>query len=246
MLYFIRGISAYIFSFFPVCFIEKATRFIAKSATNAESYDMRLNGEHRALKHILRDLTDDCVVYDVGANVGDWSAAALKIAPQCRLYAFEMIPQFAEKARLKLGDRVINSGLSDEAFETEAWQYGWGASLTENEHHTKDAERIQIKAVRGDDLDLPTPDFIKIDTEGHELKVFKGLANTIKTHRPIIQFEYGIFSVNERVFLKDLFEFLEDYEFYQIFPTKLVKRHYKPSLENFWTVNYIAIPLKQT
>jgi hypothetical protein len=43
--------------------------------------------------------------------------------------------------------------------------------------------------VRIDDLDLPPPDLIKIDVEGHELKVFQGAYNTISKHRPVIFYE---------------------------------------------------------
>jgi hypothetical protein len=43
--------------------------------------------------------------------------------------------------------------------------------------------------VRIDDLDLPPPDVVKIDVEGHELKVFQGMQNTISKHRPVIFYE---------------------------------------------------------
>jgi hypothetical protein len=45
------------------------------------------------------------------------------------------------------------------------------------------------KTVRIDDMDLPPPDLIKIDVEGHELKVFQGAYNTISKHRPVIFYE---------------------------------------------------------
>jgi hypothetical protein len=36
---------------------------------------------------------------------------------------------------------------------------------------------------------LPAPHVIKIDVEGHELKVFQGAQNTIMKHRPVIFYE---------------------------------------------------------
>src|SRR5262245_20678564 len=44
-----------------------------------------------------------------------------------------------------------------------------------------------IKLVRGDDfLSKDRVDFVKIDTEGSELRVLEGLAMNIETHRPLI------------------------------------------------------------
>ncbi|WP_248785736.1 FkbM family methyltransferase, partial [Escherichia coli] len=45
------------------------------------------------------------------------------------------------------------------------------------------------KTIRIDDLDLPKPDVIKIDVEGHELKVFNGMRQTIRNSKPVIMYE---------------------------------------------------------
>ena len=239
MFAFSRALCAFLLTNLPA---ERILRFLAKSAVNAENHDLRWNGEGRALRQMLARLPEDCVVYDVGANVGDWSRAVLDLKPNCRLHAFEMIPSLAEAARARIGDRVHAFGLSDHAFETTAFQYDQGALLTENSFHAKQAQRVPVKVLRGDELDLPPPQLMKIDVEGHELKVLRGFERTIRAHRPIIQFEYGIFAINERVLLRDLFEALDGYDIHQIMPTRLVKRDYAPALENFWTVNYLAIP----
>jgi FkbM family methyltransferase len=53
-----------------------------------------------------------------------------------------------------------------------------------------------IDCVKGDDflkeINITHVDFIKVDVEGFELKVLKGLAETIQTCKPIIVFEYDI------------------------------------------------------
>jgi FkbM family methyltransferase len=55
------------------------------------------------------------------------------------------------------------------------------------------ATRSRVRCVTGDALieqGLPTPDVIKIDTEGHELSVLSGLAKAIRKHQPVIFLEH--------------------------------------------------------
>src|SRR4051812_20272003 len=55
--------------------------------------DHRLNGERRLLRTIAAGLPADAVIFDGGANVGRWSAAARELAPHARIHAFEPHPQ---------------------------------------------------------------------------------------------------------------------------------------------------------
>jgi len=92
-------------------------------------------------------------------------------------------------------------------------------------------------------------DFLKIDTEGHELEVLKGAINLLKEERiKIIQFEYGGCNIDARVFLKDIFEFFAgmNYSFYKIYPNA-IKRidRYDQRLENFQYSNYLIIRRNQ-
>jgi hypothetical protein len=53
-------------------------------------------------------------------------------------------------------------------------------------------KKKRIKCRRFDDLNLKiTPHFVKIDTEGHDLFVLKGLLKTIKKFQPIFLIEYN-------------------------------------------------------
>lgn len=248
-----RSYLAYGFSWIPGAYkLEILFRFLSKCLCNAEHYDQAMNGESRATGLVLKTLGPSPVVYDIGSNIGDWSKTALELAQDARLHAFEMIPDFATLTKNKIkpwpNAHVHGFGLSDEAGEITAFQAGGGASITSHDFGTKEKIPVTIKIVRGDDFiqsnELPTPAFIKIDVEGHELKVLKGLSQTISTARPIVQFEYGKHYINERIYLKDIFAFFEpmEYAVFQIFPTKLLRRAYKPSLENFWTTNFLAVP----
>lgn len=67
---------------------------------------------------------------------------------------------------------------------------------------------------------LPPPDVIKVDAEGAEVQIFKGMEHVIRTHSPVIAFEAvetisNIFGTTR----SQLFEYLDslaDYDFYLI------------------------------
>ena len=50
-------------------------------------------------------------------------------------------------------------------------------------------------------------DLLKIDVEGHELKVIKGFGDHIKNVR-LIQFEYGVYNITSKDLLWDFFSYL--------------------------------------
>ena len=59
-----------------------------------------------------------------------------------------------------------------------------GSNSTENKHKRR---RVEQKTL--DSFGFKDVDFIKIDVEGHELRVLKGAIETISTHRPTIILE---------------------------------------------------------
>src|SRR4051812_18294116 len=76
---------------------------------------MRLNGEYTVIKNVIRE---GDVVFDVGANIGDWS----KIVTECKrpalIYAFEPVaPVFALLKSNSNPDliRSYNLGFSNQA-----------------------------------------------------------------------------------------------------------------------------------
>lgn len=138
------------------------------------------------------------VLYDVGANTGHHSlyvAAGTK-----RIYAFEPYEPVLRKFRDHIARNelthieVLAVGLGDT--EGEANYYapattnrGTGSFLagtTPQNNRTP----IRLPVTRGDrvvmEKGLLAPDIIKLDVEGSEKLVLRGLAETIRTHRPVI------------------------------------------------------------
>jgi hypothetical protein len=88
-------------------------------------------------------------------------------------------------------------------------------------------------------------DFLKIDAEGHDLKVLRGSRELFaKGAIGAAQFEFGGPNIVSGDLLKDFFAFFEafPYMLYKIHP-KWVALHerYDPRLENFAYQNWIAV-----
>ena len=88
-------------------------------------------------------------------------------------------------------------------------------------------------------------DFIKIDTEGNEYEVIKGLGNSIKLVK-VIQFEFGGCNIDSRTYFQDFFYLLKNkFKIYRILTDGLFEIvEYKETHEVFITVNYLAERIK--
>jgi FkbM family methyltransferase len=168
------------------------------------------------------------VFVDVGANTGQHSIYFAKVLGASKIIMFEPIQQtcrlLLENIRLNSLDSIsdvanLGIGLGDKpnraTFSVGTTNLG-AASL-----HESATGPIETKA--GDSvLREPRIDFIKIDTEGFEIKVLSGLANTIQKHRPTIYVE-----IDERN--KSEFE-----DFLRKANYRIEKRHKNyPANENF-------------
>jgi hypothetical protein len=86
---------------------------------------------------------------------------------------------------------------------------------------------------------------LKVDVEGHELPVFMGAEKMLSEQKiSVIQFEYGGCNLDSRVFLSDIWGFLESYGYgiAKIHPNGL--HHYdgyEQRLEAFKYSNWVAL-----
>src|SRR5208282_3312672 len=80
------------------------------------SYRMNRNGEQRLLKTLQQ--FDFRTIFDVGANVGDWSRIARRTFPNAVIHSFEISPRTFETLASNLTEsayRLNQFGLSDRA-----------------------------------------------------------------------------------------------------------------------------------
>lgn len=135
-------------------------------------------------------LNKDAVVFDIGGNIGYHATAFATLAKE--VHSFE--PNNKNFVLLEMNMQEFNNAYLYNC----ALGYGDGEtfisdySLDENDNYGKCeiSETGQpCKIFKLDSLNVPPPDLIKIDVEGHELSVFVGAGNTIATHRPVIFYE---------------------------------------------------------
>lgn len=154
---------------------------------------------------------DDCF-WDVGGNIGIYTLIAAKQGS--KVVAFEPWLENAAtiEKNLQLNDvsaRIIPKALSAESGPNEfildkRQSPGSGrGSLPDN---WQDGETRIVECVRGDkeqqSNDLPTPSVIKIDVEGAELDVLRGLEEILDTVRVIYCELHGIHDDEVREFLQ--------------------------------------------
>ncbi|MEM9494878.1 MAG: FkbM family methyltransferase [Pseudomonadota bacterium] len=146
-------------------------------------------------------LKDGDTVVDIGANIGMFMLAArARIGDEGRVIAFEPnpLPRKKFERHVELNDlkniTLYPYALSDEAGEATLnfpkINTGEG-SLSELAYKKEETESINVLVKIGDDiLADTTPRLVKIDVEGAELSVLRGLEKTIDRTRPLIVAEY--------------------------------------------------------
>ena len=217
------------------------------------------NGERFLLEKRLTE-NKPYVVLDVGAHNGEWSAMALELNPAIELHSFE--PGGASFDELQSRDwpanvHLNNFGLGEQVGTAELYLFGEESGMNslykrQGLDVTKFGAQSLSEAVQIRTLDdyiqqhsLERIDYLKIDVEGHDLKVFQGGQKAFRNGAvKLVQFEYGGCNIDSRVLLQDLFEFLTGYGYglHKLFPDgpRPVAR-YDQRLENFQLANYVAV-----
>jgi FkbM family methyltransferase len=221
--------------------------------------DMRSNGELRFLQAVVPDAR---LVFDVGANVGDWARLVLGLNDRVQLHCFE--PSAATFRLLTAhafpGNVICNNvGLGSTAgpARLQVFAAGSGMNSLYARHGLGPAFGIEpagaAEIVHLESFDAylersglsATIDLCKIDVEGHELEVMKGMIGALRRRQVArIQFEYGGCNLDSRVFLEDIFSFLQPlgYELHKLQPTRLEHHaRYDRRLENFQYQNWVAL-----
>jgi FkbM family methyltransferase len=219
-----------------------------------EDWDMYSNGETRLFRRLAPVRLE--TLFDVGANIGGWSVEALKTWQGSHIHAFEVAaPTFRRLVQRVEGlclspQMTLNCvGLSDVSGSREMYYFPEQPQLTCDmpRHPHAASTPFQAQLVQGDEYvaehGIETIDFLKIDVEGAEHRVLKGLRNTLDAgciH--CIQFEYGAFSIQTRVLLADYYQMLDSrYWIGKIFPSGVEFRDYHWTMESFRFSNFFCV-----
>ncbi|MFL6282256.1 MAG: FkbM family methyltransferase [Pyrinomonadaceae bacterium] len=224
------------------------------------------SGEEWVLSNIVGPAcgnVDGPVVFDVGANVGDYSLTVRRHVPAAEVYAFEPSAHVYEELARNVSAagrvRPFNLGLSDEEKTVELYSYtveGAEASLISSIDRRLPTQVLNVEvsaseAVKVQTLDrfceeqgVGRIDFLKLDVEGHELAVLRGAGRMLSEGRvSMIQFEFGPANIYSRTYFYDFWTLLSgDYDIYRIVPKGLAPiAYYGEHREIFLTTNYLAI-----
>ena len=212
--------------------------------------------ERAFLKSYLAE-TPNPVIFDVGANVGSYTRTIKEYSPSAQVYAFEPHPEsfraLAESEKLG-GVRVFQNAIGDTEGEMELFDLADGnestlASLHKGvieQLHRKKARTFKVQVKKLDrvvaELGIPHINLLKVDTEGHELSVFKSGLNTIEAKKiDVVQFEFNEMNVISRTFFKDFLELLKDFLLVRLTPHGgLPIDHYSPTLHEIFSLQTIV------
>ena len=166
------------------------------------------------------------IVFDVGANIGDWSKGFLAAAPQARLYMLEPSPGCQRRIQAlnlsnatlipcAVGDRAGKASLHFSSdIDGSASLHTRGDSYFQN----RDYQTVEVEVTTIDQLlaqhQIDFVDFMKMDIEGHELAALRGAATALKQQRiGALSFEFGSGNINSRTYFRDFWELLNAHNF---------------------------------
>lgn len=213
------------------------------------------SGEKYLLKILKKRLPERPVIFDVGANTGQYASLVLSEIPSAQLYSFEPSLLAFSKLQKNLGNhenvQLFNLGLSDEEgvkmlFSAE------GASVQSSFIGKNQSALAEEATVTTLDLfcaehHLEHIDFLKIDVEGFELNVLRGAKTLLKEKKvDFIQFEFGNHQKLARHYLSDFHEILGGFTLYRVLQNGIEPLANSDFEELFLVTNYLAIANTKT
>jgi FkbM family methyltransferase len=236
-------------------FIGKLESSFAYLNGKGAASDFHSSGEISALQKLLQR---DAIIFDVGANNGEWALALARGLESPKFFMFECAPiclAEIEKRLPKLRGQLFPYAVSDERGIGKMFTPIRGSGLS-SLHERSDVginqetyEEIFVEKTTVDDFvdreGVEKIDLLKMDIEGHELSALKGATSSINAGKvQSIMFEFGSANVNSRTYFRDFWNMLHhSFNVYRITPGGDLLRisAYSEELEYFrGSTNYLA------
>lgn len=204
-------------------------------------------------------LNPGAIVFDVGANIGEYARTCLALVPNVCLHSFEPSRktfEILEKNLRNTPTKLNNFGLGEREARLTLYSPEEGSALASLSKRKLDhfgiqmnrEETVHIRALDAycEELAIKHIDLLKIDVEGHEMDVLKGSMRLLHSKSiSYVTFEFGGTNIDSRTFFRDFFYFFRDCGMSGIFRfapnNRLIPiNRYTEDLECFQTTNYLV------
>lgn len=154
-------------------------------------------GEIARLAEFLLNTEGRLVMVDVGANVGD-TVALIPSRNRGRFLCIEGNPNFFKLLQKNFGKlpnvSCVNALVTDSIGPSQGAEFieaGGTARVADGppSHSATKMSRSTVDDILSANASFPTPNFLKIDTDGYDLKVLRGSASLLRKSRPALHFE---------------------------------------------------------
>lgn len=227
----------------------------------ASEDDKTASGENTCFKYLKKNfIQDNYLIFDVGANVGQYATEALNNFENNQVFVHSFEP--SKKTYSKLVNnmkefeniRLNNFGISNEISRAVLYSVEKNSGLSSL--YKRDLSQFNLSLDNSETIELNTIDnycsknkieeidLLKMDIEGNEYKALLGAKKMLKNKRiKTIQIEFGGANIDARVFLKDFWNLLSvDYKMYRIMTNGLYElTDYKETMEIFYCTNYFFV-----
>lgn len=238
---------------------ESLHRISLRGMNYGQIANLNTSGEYWLMTYIKKQLDHAGLimptVFDVGANVGDYSNQLLQVFQNANVWAFEPSPSTFIHLKKNLSKqptvKCVQVGLGEKEDELTLFydeERSVHASFTPFELHELGRKNLMEVKVPTTSIDqfcersnIDRIHFLKLDIEGHEIYALKGASRMIKEKRiNYIQFEFGVHNIQNGVYLKNMFNALEGYSIARILKDGVRKIKYDYRHEIIITTNYLA------
>lgn len=239
--------------------LAQIARRVAQIYDNDGNADMQRNGESLLLRRIV-GIRPAGVFFDVGANNGDWTAAALDTGFTGSLVAVDPLHvnvdglrrRFAHRPAVRVVEYALSDYVGDATFYSNTDPKNSGTDSLFNMREIGYDAQLQTVSVTcstvervASEMGVSSIDFLKIDVEGNELRVLKGAAPLLEAGRiDFIQLEFGHAARAAKVYLHDIVNLAAgvNYSLFAIKPRGLAPLQFTPFLENRYSyINLLMV-----
>lgn len=193
-------------------------------------------------------------IFDVGANIGEWSVMANEYNPSADIHSFEIVPDTYKKLLKNVSsiDQITPNGFGLGSYNGMLeMRYVQGHDQLSTQYKRLNLDNVKVKncfVVTGDQYvesrEIDRIDYLKIDVEGAEGTVLEGFKDTFQKGKiGIVQFEYSFHAILSRWLLVDSYDFLTPFGYHlgPLSPDGIKFHNYSYWYEKFTGADYVAV-----